>query len=75
MDGTYVILRRRMNIMHTNDKRVWQKVMLLAKRRGGPGCPVSKKDLQRAYHTVRNIAIADTIIFKKLYITIEETNI
>jgi hypothetical protein len=47
------------------------EVMAMIKRRVRPGEPVSKKDLQIAYKTVRANAIADTLFWKRLHITIE----
>jgi hypothetical protein len=61
--------------MRTTDKRVWRNVMLLAKRRGVPGCPITKEDLRTAYRIVRANAIVDTVLWKRLNILIEETNI
>lgn len=61
--------------MRTTDKMVWRNVMLLAKRRVSSGSPINQDDLKTAYRIVRANAIADTIIWKKQNITIEETNI
>jgi len=51
---------------------VQQEVISMIKRRVAPGTPVSKRDLQIAYKAVRANAIADTLFWKRLYITIEE---
>lgn len=61
--------------MRTTDKMVWRNVSLLAKRRGRLGTPVSKQDLKTAYRIIRANAIVDTILWKRNFITIEETNI
>ena len=53
---------------------VKQEVMALIKRRVCPGDPVSKKDLKIAYSIVRANAIADTLFWKRLHITIEDTH-
>lgn len=50
---------------------VKQEVLAFIKRRVQPGEAVSKKDLQIAYKAVRANAIADTLFWKRLYITIE----
>lgn len=48
------------------------EVLALIKRRVRPGDLVTKKDLQIAYKIVRANAIADTLFWKKMFITIEE---
>lgn len=58
--------------MNSMTDGVKQEVMAMIKRRVPPGQPVSKKDLQIAYSAVRVNAIADTLFWKRLHITIEK---
>lgn len=50
---------------------VQQEVLALIKRRVQPGTPVTMKDVRSAYNLVRVQAIADTLFWKRMHITIE----
>jgi hypothetical protein len=56
---------------YTMNEGVKQEVLALIKRRVRPGDPVTRKDLASAYNLVRVQAIADTLFWKRLHITIE----
>lgn len=60
------------NIMTTNEG-VKRAVLMEIKRRVRPGCAVTKQSWKVAYDIVRAKAIEETRMWKKMYITIEET--
>lgn len=61
------------NKMMTQDPEVKREVLMMVKKMVRPGQPVGRRIWREAYEMVRRNAIQDTILWKRLYITIEET--
>jgi len=55
----------------TNDRHVKAEVLRMVRKTLAPGLPVTKKVWRLAYDMVRTQAIADTIMMKQNYISIE----
>lgn len=59
--------------MMTTDPEVKREVLMMVKKMVRPGQPVGRRIWKEAYDMVRQGAIQDTILWKRLNITIEET--
>jgi hypothetical protein len=60
-----------MNKNYSFSDGVKEAVLAEIKRRVPSGTPISSKELKIAYGIVRVNAIADTLLWKRLYMTIE----
>lgn len=56
----------------TNSTDVKSEVLKMARKTLEPGYPVTPKAWRIAYDLVRAIAIADTIMWKQIHITIDK---